>query len=456
MFVRFAVAAAVGAAFVAPVAAIGADDTQVQQIRNELETLRQDYETRIRQLEQRLDEAGQAAAGPSAAPPAAVAPASANAFNPAISLILGGHLSNLQRDPDSYRLGGFIPGGEEIGPGPRGFSLGESELNVSANIDPYFSGWFVLAVSPENEASVEEAYVQNTGAVDGLTVKFGRFLSGFGYLNEVHAHAWEFVDLPLVHQAFFGGQLQEDGVQARWLAPTPLFVELGVETGRGAGFPGSERNKNGANAAMVFAHLGDDLGLSSSYRVGASYRITRAQDRAYADDDVAGVPTTNAVSADSTMWGVDLVWKWSPNGNPVQRNFKFQAEYLHRLEDGSLAFDTPGINLAGPYRASQAGWYMQGAYQFLPRWRVGLRYDELHSGHADIGLVDSGARPAADFPGLAQHKPRRATAMLDFSPSEFSRLRLQYARDEARFDAADNQLFLQYVISLGSHGAHKF
>lgn len=455
MDLKYALAIVVGTAFAAPIVAVAADDAQVQQIRNEIEILKQDYETRIRQLEQRIEQAEQPPAV-AAAPSSPSAAAAANAFNPALSLILGGHVSNLQRDPDSYRIGGFIPGGDEIGPGPRSFNLGESELNISANIDPYFSGLFVLGVSPENEASVEEAYIHHTGVLPGLTIKFGRFLSGFGYLNEVHAHAWEFVDLPLVHQAFFGGQLKEEGLQARWLAPTTVFVELGVETGRGASFPGSARNKNGANAAMVFAHLGDDIGFSSSYRVGASYRITRAQDRAYADEDAAGLPVTAAMTGDSTTWGIDLVWKWSPEGNPVQRNFKLQAEYLHRVEDGSLAFDTSGINLSGPYRASQAGWYVQGAYQFMPRWRVGLRYDQLDSGNPDIGLVNSGARAAADFAGLAPHKPKRATAMLDFSASEFSRFRLQYARDEARFDAADNQFFLQYVMSLGSHGTHKF
>jgi hypothetical protein len=454
MFRKYTLAVAVGAAFVAPVPAIGADDAEVQKIRNEIKDLKEGYETRIRQLEQRLDETAQRPT--LAAAPAQSAPASPNAFNPAISLILGGQFSNLQRDPATYQIGGFIPGGDEIGPGSRSFNLGESELTVSANIDPYFSGFFVLAVTPENEVGVEEGYVQNTGFVPGATVKFGRMLSGFGYLNEIHAHAWDFVDVPLVHQAFFGGQLKEDGIQARWLAPTPMFVELGVETGRGSAFPGSERNKNGVNSGMIFAHLGDDVGISNSYRVGASYRVTKAQDRAYDDADSLGNSVTNTFTGDSKIWGVDFVWKWAPNGNTVDRNFKFQAEYLRRKEDGSLAFDTTGANLSDAYRSSQSGWYVQGAYQFIPRWRVGLRYEELNSGTPDIGLVNNGALTAADFPRLAENDPKRTTAMIDFSPSEFSRFRLQFARDEARFNEADNQIFLQYIMSLGAHGAHKF
>jgi hypothetical protein len=46
--------------------------------------------------------------------------------------------------------------------------------------------------------------------------------------------------------------------------------------------------------------------------------------------------------------------------------------------------------------------------------------------------------------------------MVDFSPSEFSRVRLQLARDNAREGRPDNQLFIQYQMSLGAHGAHGF
>ncbi len=462
MFRKNILAAAVAAVFAVPASAFAADDAEIKKIREEIESIKDGYETRVRQLEQRLEKAEQSAGTAKPAAPTQSAPASANAFNPAISLILGGQFNNLQRDPETYQIGGFIPGGDEIGPGNRSFNLGESELTVSANIDPYFSGFFVMAVTPENEVGVEEGYVQNTGFVPGVTVKFGRFLSGFGYLNEIHAHAWDFVDAPLVHQAFFGGQLKEEGLQARWLAPTPVFVEFGLETGRGANFPGSERGKNGVNSGMIFAHVGDDVGISNSYRFGASYRVTHAQDRPFDDLDSLGNAVTNAFTGDSKIWGVDFVWKWAPNGNTVDRNFKFQAEYLRRNEDGDLAFDTAVVSAqaaagtSDAYRSSQSGWYVQGAYQFMPRWRVGLRYEELDSGNTDIGLVNSGALTAADFPRLAQNDPKRTTAMIDFSPSEFSRFRLQFARDEARFNEADNQVFLQYIMSLGTHGAHKF
>jgi hypothetical protein len=46
--------------------------------------------------------------------------------------------------------------------------------------------------------------------------------------------------------------------------------------------------------------------------------------------------------------------------------------------------------------------------------------------------------------------------MVDYTPSEFSRLRLQFAQSRTLPDVTDNQWFLQYVLSLGAHGAHKY
>ncbi|CAN0480620.1 unnamed protein product, partial [Phaeothamnion confervicola] len=95
-------------AFVVPVPALAADDAEIQKIRDEIKELREGYEARIRQLEQRLEQTEQRPA--QVAAPAPAAPATSNAFNPALSLILGGQMSNLQRDPNTYQIGGFIPG----------------------------------------------------------------------------------------------------------------------------------------------------------------------------------------------------------------------------------------------------------------------------------------------------------------------------------------------------------
>ena len=231
---------------------------------------------------------------------------------------------------------------------------------------------------------------------------------------------------------------------------------MGRGTGRGQNFPGSERNKNGSGATALSVHVGDDLGDSHSYRGGLSYRHSGASNREYTDTNSIGAQVTNAFAGTSKMLAADLVWKWSPHGNVTDTHAKFQFEYFRREEDGTLAFNTTDANQIGNFRSTQSGWVAQGVYQFMPRWRVGVRHDALDPGTAQIGLVQVGALSSADFPQLAAHHPKRDSVMVDFRPSEFSQLRVQLSRDRARFDETDQQIFVQYTMSLGAHGAHKF
>jgi hypothetical protein len=250
------------------------------------------------------------------------------------------------------------------------------------------------------------------------------------------------VDNPLAYQAFLGNQFGDDGVQMKWLAPTDLFMEFGAEYGRGRIADTAGKDKNGGSAGSVFAHVGGDIGASNSWRAGLSYLDVSPQDRASSDIDATGTyVTTNNFTGNSRLWLADFVWKWAPNGNATNTSFKLQGEYLHRNEDGTLNKDQ--------YSASQDGWYVQGVYKFLPYWRTGLRYDRLDSGSVNYGL---------NTVGLANvdYNPQRISWMVDYNPSEFSRIRLQLSQDKSRQEATDNQLFIQYQMSLGAHGAHKY
>ncbi|MBA5687694.1 hypothetical protein [Rugamonas apoptosis] len=491
MLKRSVMALTVSAVVAAPVAqaADKSDKKELAAIRAQIAQMQKDYEARLQALEQRLQQAQTATAAAQAqlttqagtstganaeAPAAQLGAASAslaetasaatpaapvggaappsNLFNPNISMILGGTLQNLSQDPNQYRLQGFIPSGGEVGPGKRGFSLGESELTMAANIDPQFTGQLTFSLAGDNTLSVEEAFVQTRDMPNGLNLKAGRFLSSIGYLNGQHAHTWDFVDAPLAYQAFLGGQYKPDGVQAKWLAPLDQFLEIGMEAGDGAAYPGTDRNKNGAGAWSVFAHLGDDIGDSASYRAGLSYLHTGAQQRGYEDGGL-----NYAFSGKSATWIADAIYKWAPNGNSTHTNFKLLGEYFRRKEDGSLAYATGTPDAAnGGYSSVQSGWYAQGVYQFMPYWRVGARYDRLSSGTPRIGLVDSGALALGNFPVLEGYNPTRSSVMVDYSPSEFSRLRLQLARDQSRPGVTDHQIFLQYIMSLGTHAAHAF
>src|SRR5574343_163128 len=432
-----------------------ASDADLAAIRAQIADLKQHYEQRIATLEQKLAQAEaqggaeRQAIAPAEAQPAPVAAASA--FNPEASLILQGQYRNMNNFL-IRRIGGFFAAVEISN--DRGFSVDESELVLAANIDPYWRGQAIIAMV-DGEAEVEEAWFQSLGLGAGMGLKVGRFRSGIGYLNEQHPHARDFADAPLMYQAMFGDSYGQDGVQVKWLAPTPVFLEFGAEAGRGAAFPGTDRNRNGIGGGALYAHLGDDLGDSHSWRAGLSWLKTQAVARSADFVDLNGLGAQGAFTGDSTTWLGEFVWKWAPHGNASHQNFKFQSEYFVRQEKGSLACSSSeaGSACATPveagYRTRQSGWYAQGVYQFMPNWRAGLRYEQLDSGTRDFGA--NAANLVID-----RYRPKKATAMVDYSWSEFSRLRLQFAQDKSMPGITDNQWTLQYIMSLGAHGAHKF
>ncbi|MBI5330874.1 MAG: hypothetical protein HZB71_09705 [Betaproteobacteria bacterium] len=423
-----------------PLPAFAVSEADLQTLRAELAQLKSAYETRLKDLESRLARAEERPA------PASNAATPARTLNPEIALVLSGVYTNLTQNPANYRITGFAPGGE-IGPGNRGFNLSESELGLAANIDERFRGSLTFALAPDNTVSTEEAYLQTTAMPHGLSLKAGRFLSGIGYLNEHHAHTWDFVDAPLAYQAFLGGQFGDDGVQLKWLAPTEQFLELGLEMGRGRNFPGTNQDKNGLGSGALSLHTGSDLGRDQSWRGGVSWLASSPRGRTWEENNLAGAAVNNRFTGQSRLWLADFIWKWQPEGR--RTSLKVQGEYLHRRESGSLTYDTAGAASSDVYRTVQSGGYLQGVYQFLPAWRIGLRQDWL-----DTGTISLGSN-AANLAAPA-FRPAKTSLMLDWNPSEFSRIRLQYAQDQSRQGLTDNQLFLQYQMSLGAHPAHAY
>ncbi len=417
--------------------AVHAENTEdVQQLKTQLLALKKEYEQRIRLLESRLDELEQRQQTMVTESPDTPVQTSeaANAFNPAIGLIMNGRyqaISNPESPGDP--IGFALPA--EGGVGDSGLTLDESELSISANIDDRFYGKFTASFVSEDGGDgveIEEAYIQTLQLPAGLSLKAGRFLPGIGYLNSAHTHTDDFADRPLPYRAMLNTAYKDDGLELRWLAPTDLFMETGVSLLNGGHYPAAGRGHNGLGAWAAFLHLGGDIDDSNSWTAGISYLSAVSRER------VAGLSDTAEIfSGDSTLWILDGVWKWAPYGNPYERNFKLQGEYLHRDEQGTVLTSDPSRR-----DVRQDGWYLQAAYQFMPRWRVGLRVSGLSTD------------PRPSLPGQEGH-PRHYSAMLDWSNSEFSRLRLQFNQDQSQAED-QQQWILQYIVALGAHGAHQF
>lgn len=420
-------------------------------LKQQLDRLQADYAARLQALEDRLEKTesanlAQGGVGDSGA--------SQNRFNPAISLILDGRYAGFDNDPADYELPGFALGGE-AGLGEQGLAIGHTEVVVSANIDERFFGKTTLAIAEHDgatELELEEAFVQTLGLDYGLSAKIGRFYSAMGYLNEQHEHAWAFADAPLIYRGLFGNQLRDDGLQLSYIAPTDTFLQLGVEALSGRHFPGGGEQE-GVGAWTLFANLGGDVGIEHSWLLGLSHWQADAIDgrTSGGHGHDGGAVETPSFNGEARISAVDIVYKWAPRGNPKERNLQLQFEYFERYEDGEVTLLNSDPLELTRYDGHQQGWYAQAVYQFMPQWQAGLRYDQLdsHNTGADTALLAEAGLDDED------HTPRRYSVMLAWLPSEFSRVRLQFNRDQSYTDT-DNQVFVQYTYSLGSHGAHAF
>lgn len=437
---------------------------EVAELREMIDELKSDYETRIEELERRLEEAEEAVAeardqadeAEEAAEEVAMRPrqstSSPSDQNPAISAVLIGNYKSLDVGGEDYAIPGFILG-PETGPGEPGFSLGESEINMNANIDDKFYGDLTFALAEhggETEVELEEAYIETLSMPGGFRLRGGRFFSGIGYLNEFHVHSDDFLSRPLAYQAFLANQFKDDGLQLTWLAPTDTFLQLGAEVFRGGAFPAAAEADEEPGAWSLFAEVGGDMGIAHSWKAGLSYLSADVDGReaggGHGDEHLFFKQEDDHdeealfFTGDSDLWVADFVYKWAPQGNPRNRNVTLQGEYFRRDEEGRFG--------GHAFNGEQTGWYLQGSYQFDPQWRAGYRYDRLDADNDGEAVVDSPLDPL----GL---NPERHSVVLEWFNSEFSRVRFQYSRDESTLES-DNQFLLQYILSLGAHGAHQF
>ena len=370
-----------------------------------------------------------------AAEPSA-APTSASAFNPAISVILNGGYASHSLNPDNYVRSGFpLAGG--AGPGPQGLSLGESEIAISANIDEKFYGQLTLTAESEkgqDHIGVEEAFIDTTALPAGFNLRAGRFYSNIGYLNSHHTHTDKFYDRPLAYQAFLGNQYNDDGVQLRWLAPTPFFLEFGTEAFAGNNFPSGGGGHQGVGVYTAFVHAGADIGSDASWLAGVSMLHSKTM---LADDGFSG--NDRLYIADGTL-------KWAPQGNFKDGGVTVRGEYF--VDDRKGLYTAPAVPGPGqsafdqPWNGQRRGAYIEGIYRINRSWEAGYRYDRLWADRSG--------------PYASAFDPSRNSVMLTWLNSEFSLVRLQFSRDQPNPFNADNVFTLQYQVSLGAHGAHKF
>ena len=338
---------------------------------------------------------------------------SQNAYLPDIALIMnfsavGRNVKN--SDYEAYAFPGFTePGDAELPFNKnRGFNLNYAEVAMHSMVDPYFEAFAIFHLHPD-EFEIDEAYVTTTSMPAGLRVMMGKFRSAFGRINEKHQHAWNFDEQPVIYKALFGPDVISDpGVQLQWVAPTDTYIMTGIEALQGTNdrsFGESEKNNLYVGYLKSSVDLSDDLSLLG----GVSLAHGKTE-----------------VDKTSNVYCVDLTLRKQLGSYSA---LSWQSEYLQRNKDTQT--DT----------LKQAGLYSELVYQYNKNYSGGVRYEKITKD--------------GDFNDLNKY-----TAMVQYKPFPFSRLRLEYSHDRTKMIAGSRKdidtIMLTVNIATGAHGAHAY
>ena len=436
-------------------AAAAAQPANPQQIRQELDRLRQEFEAirdsygaRLAALEAKLGAATQnaapaptenaaaaptPAAAPTAAPPATEAPAPPQppaavtgateptvaqtpqepaaqlpSYNPAASKVF---------NPDMAVIGNFLGavGKNDVDPTPA-LRLDEAEATFQAIVDPYARADFFLSFTPDS-VDVEEGFLTLTSLPGGLLTKVGKMKAQFGKVNTMHPHSLSWTDKPLVMINLLGGEdgIDDSGISVSRLLINPLFfLEATGEVFAGTSGPFAARDR--ADVSWVGRLRGyRDVTEGTNLDVGTSF--------AYGTNELGPDFHTRLV-------GIDATFRYRPLQRAIYKRFLGRTELMwsHREQPTSLNGGDQ----------SSFGYYASADYQFGRRWFSGIRFDS--SGRAgDSTLRDHGV-----------------SGVLTFWPSEFSQVRGQLRHTHYAEDITANELLFQFLFSIGAHGAHTF
>jgi hypothetical protein len=408
----------------------------VQDLRQEIDQLRRDFETRLAALEARLAAAQGGAPQPAApaapaqapapAPPvtAAVPQGAEGAGGPAGSLpVYGASVSGAKVfNPDIAVIGDFLgaAGPNEVNPQPA-LAMHESEASFQAVVDPYARADFFLSFGEEG-VDLEEGYLTFTSLPGGLLTRVGKMRAAFGKVNSLHNHVLPWTDRPLVTQNLVGGEdgIDDAGISVARLIPNPWFFLEGTgQVFRGDSGDNFLKSSERGDLSYV-GHLRGYQDLSESTNIDLGFSVSHGHNPSGIVENVdVGRFTTR-------LFGVDATLRWRPLQRSIYRSFVGRSEVIwsHREQPGGVQ--------------DASGYYVSGDYQFARRWFGGIRYDRSDRA-TDAALTDKGE-----------------SLVLTYWPSEFSQVRGQYRRTAYADGPTANEFLFQFQFSIGAHGAHPF
>jgi hypothetical protein len=339
-------------------------------------------------------------------------------------------------------VGDLSPKGSTQEDGTR-FSVREVELAVQAAVDPFFRGDVFLGISDLEKISIEQAFLTATALPWRLEARLGRFLMPVGKQNTTHRHDLHTVEHSYVVQRFLGEEgLKGTGIYlARVFSPLGFFQEVILTAvdrfGEAPEDLAADEAPNKKLTGLGYsARLRNywDLSQATNLELSAS-AITGRKEQPLA----FGISGVNAALARQTVVGMDLTYRWRPLQQGLYRSFILQGELMKQLNKGKVVLPS-GFTLdeyRGPMR-NFAGAYLFARYQITQRNYLGARWDWVQDPEEDGSRLMAG------------------TALLEFFPSEFSKLVAAFERRSIRSVGSTNRILLQAAFAVGPHKPHPF
>ncbi len=335
-----------------------------------------------------------------------------NVFNPAMGLVLDSVISNTTANRSD-------------------FNFRSAEINLQAAVDPFANLYAVFNGTPDG-VEVEEAFFMTT-SIPGLTIRGGRMFANFGRLGHWHDHELPFVNRPPSLDTFIGGEAQGDGVEFMHLFKTPFFLQgtlgaynkLGADNNRLADTNGGPGNPNGHpwDANTYLARLFSYIPIGDNY--GVDLGLSQAETpRAYFTN---GNPVDNHHSARS-LTGLDVTFRYEPLVQNVFRKLIWGSEVFRNSE-----LRQPDAAVQEFPRKTAWGGYSYMDWRFSRIFSTGPFFDWAQD---------------LDTPDI---KTNTGGAMLNYIPSEFQRWRLQVSRSKKEGVREDNQVYVQWFMTIGTH-----
>src|SRR5678810_273576 len=106
-----------------------------------------------------------------------------------------------------------------------GLDFDEAEISLMSVVDPYWTLASNIVFAPDG-VDPEEIWVRNT-TIPGVQLKLGKLRASFGKHGLLHAHAFPFVQAPIVMANTIGEEgFKDPGLEAAWLTPLPWYAEV--------------------------------------------------------------------------------------------------------------------------------------------------------------------------------------------------------------------------------------